>query len=111
MIGGKKKMVYLWIDGPAGEYEYTNRPEAPGPHFNLAGEFKTIKAAREEVGRIIAESTVYVVFFDDTANTGFVSEESDLSGNWRGSRDYPFRCVAEFDTEAEAEDYLKSLIR
>jgi hypothetical protein len=103
-------MFYLWIDGPAGEYEYTDMPEAPGPHFNLAGEFETIESAREEVRRIIVESTVYAVFFDDTTASGYISEESDLSGNWRGSREHPFRCIGEFGTEAEAEAHLAALL-
>jgi hypothetical protein len=104
-------MWYLWINRPSGEYEITDSPERFDAHFDLVDEYDSEEDARDAVWQIKSNSTVYAVFFDGSTNRGYVSREDDLSGNWRGSRDYPYWCMAEFISEDEAEAYLADLLR
>lgn len=53
------------------------------------------------------QNTVYAVFFNRPSGEGFISKESDYSGNWKGSKHDPFSLMDYFKTEQEAKDSLK----
>ena len=103
-------MFYLWINGPAGEYEITEDPMPSDSHFNLSGEFGTLPEAMAEVQSRIEASKVWAVFYNGPSNTGFVSQEHVFSGNWMGSKHHPFRWFCTYASYYAAEKALACLL-
>ncbi len=116
---GEPKVKYqLLYNGPAGEYyvnEWTEEDldnwEDRGVrnqygHFNEVGMYDS----KEELEKAIEElrgPKVFAVFEDVAAGVVYYSEEDNLTGNWKGSREGHANFVAEFDTEEEAEEYVR----
>ena len=50
---------------------------------------------------------VFAVFENRAAGEVYSSEENGLSGNWRGSREGHANLIATFDTQEEADAYVK----
>ncbi len=101
------KYYQLFYNNAAGEY-YTNQAdteeEASNPplsYFNEIGIFsdKEIDKAIED----LRGPTVYAVFEDRSAGEGFISEEDNLTGNWRGSKYGYSSLIAEFPAREAAE--------
>lgn len=99
----------LWTDNAAGNYwvEKSNK-RRPNCYADLEMQFCTKKEAVKYVESWQRNSTVYCVFFNRSAWDGYVSEENDLSGNWRGSMHGHYNLAGEFKTKKEAYDYLDS---
>ena len=102
-------MFYLWINAAAGDYEISENPEPADGHLTMAGEFETYLLAAEEVHRRCESSKVWAVFYDNASNTGFVHQENDLSGNWKGSKWHPHRWIKSFKSFYAAEKFLSYL--
>lgn len=79
-------------------------------HEDFVNEFETRELAQVELDLMRGEP-IWVVFFNNAAHDAYVSKEDYLTGNWRGSRDYPYNIFGEYPTEAEAKaacaEYLK----
>lgn len=103
-------MWYLWVNASAGEYEIDNSPYPFDSHFTIAGEFATYLDAAMEVRRRCESSKVWAVFYDDASNTGFVHQEDDFSGNWKGSKWHPHRWIKSFKSFYAAEKFLACLL-
>jgi hypothetical protein len=84
------------------------KPESS--YYNLIETFDTREEAEDYIEKKKKETTIWAVFFDLGAAEGFVSEENDYSGNWRGNKYPHYTLEGEFDTEEEAENYLQSLL-
>jgi hypothetical protein len=77
-------------------------------HEDFVGEFETIEEA-EEAYEQLRGKPIFAVFWNNGAADGYVSQEDNLSGNWRGSRDGHYTCVAEQENQADADKVLASL--
>jgi hypothetical protein len=103
------KMWNLYIHVPAGEYVITQDDTCPA-WYNFEAEYKTEGEAYAAIEERCISSSVWAVFFDTPTRDGYVSQENDFTGNWKGSGRQPYTCVGEFDTETEAKAYLKKRI-
>jgi hypothetical protein len=116
---GEPKVKYqLLYDRAAGDYEVRDWTDEELDEWESSG-YRTqyghytevgLYDSKEELDKAIEElrgKPVFAVFEDRAAGEVFWSEEDNLSGNWRGSKYGHANCVAEFDTEEEAKEYVK----
>jgi len=127
--GEKPKVKYqLMVNAAAGEYKVNEWTEeeledwensgyrTQEGHYTEVGLFDT----QEELDVAIEEEKgepVFAVFENGPAGEVHWSQEDNLSGNWRGSREGHANLVDEFKTQAEAEkdvakrrEYFDSLL-
>ena len=79
-------------------------------YYNEVGMYDS----KEELEKAIEElrgKPVFAVFEDHAAGEVYYSQEDNLTGNWKGSREGHANLIAEFDTEEEAKKYVDKLSR
>lgn len=99
----------LMYNNAAGEY-YTNNFDTEEEALDMpsqAGYFNEIGIfSDKEIDKAIEDlrgPTVYAVFENRAAGGGFISEEDNLTGNWRGSKYGYSSLIAEFPAREAAE--------
>jgi len=113
-------MYQLMVNSAAGDYYVTEWTQSELDNWSGAG-YRTQEGhyneyglydTKEELNKAIsgfAGKNVYAVFYDGSAGDAFVSEENNLSGNWKGSKYSPYSFVKVFDNQEEAKKYARSL--
>ena len=105
-------MFGIFINRAAGDYYlqklYSSIPLQNG-YYHCAQSFPTEQEAKDEIARVREKSTVYCVFFNRPEWEGFVSQEDDFSGNWRGNKYRYYNLCGEYKTRKGAEDRLAEL--
>ena len=99
--------VDVWENRAAGEVHVGDHP--PGFHWDYLGEFNSEDDAEMYIQSLIAQTTVWAVFWDNGRWEGYVSQEHCYSGNYRGSGHYPYTYMGEYETRSEAEAALQRL--
>lgn len=77
-------------------------------HFTEVGLYDTPKQLQEAIEEQ-AGPTVHAVFFSQSSGEGFVSEENNLSGNWRGTKYPGHGLMGEYPTSEETDAQLDTL--
>ncbi|MFC1802312.1 hypothetical protein ACFLY7_02625 [Patescibacteria group bacterium] len=113
----KREIHQMMYNGPAGDY-YINRysseneyQESPQQEGYYREEFA---GTPDEVEKYLKDweesSSCWVVFVNESDGDVFVSPESDLSGNWMGSK-YPFhRLSGCFGDLSDAQKRKKEMV-
>jgi len=78
-------------------------------YFTCYQEFSTEQKAKDYIIEREEETTVYAVFYNYPAGEGFISQEDDCSGNWKGSKYGHSSYQNDFKTESEARKYLDEI--
>ena len=78
-------------------------------YFTCYDEFPTEQEAKNCISEREEETTVYAVFYNYPAGEGFVRQEHDYSGNWKGSKYGYSNYQNDFKTEEEARKYLDEI--
>lgn len=102
--------VHVFEDTGAG-LVYTCGPGSScPPHTTFLKSFASQGEANFWMEEQIAESAVWAVFLDERNCDTYVKREHRWSGNYKGSREYPARFIAEYKTREEAEKDAASLL-
>ena len=102
----------LFVNNAAGEYYIQQIREddcRQDGYFTCYCEFSTEEEAKNYITERKEETTVYAVFYDYPAGEGFISQEHDYSGNWKGSKYGYSNYQNDFKTEQEARKYLDKI--
>jgi hypothetical protein len=97
--------VNEWTQEQLDDWENSGYRTQEG-HYNEVGLYDT----KEELEKAIEDlrgPDVFAVFEDRAAGEVYSSKEDNLTGNWRGSREGHANLVAEFDTQEEADKFVR----
>ena len=97
--------VEEWTQDEIDDWENSGYRKCNG-HFDEIGLFDS----EEELEKAIEElkgQDVFAVFEDKAAGKIYWAKENNLSGNWRGSKHGHATLIQEFDTQEEADAYVK----
>ena len=97
--------VNKWTQDQLDNWEESGYRTQEG-YFNEVG----IYDSKEELDRAIKElegEPVFAVFENGAAGEVYSSEENNLTGNWRGSREGHANLVAEYKTKEEADQHVE----
>ena len=113
-----KKKYQLLYNTAAGEYyvkEWTQQEiedwETSGyslqeGHYSQIGLYDSEEALKKAIEELKGPD-IFAVFENRPAGIIYSSKEDGISGNWRGSREYPASLIAEFDSQEEADQFIK----
>jgi len=105
-------MFGLFVNNATGEHYiqrmHEDTPDQDG-HFTCRKEFPIEQEAKDYVVKIRKESTVYAVFYNRSANDGFVQAEDDLSGNWKGNKHGHYNYCGDYASREIASARLADL--
>jgi hypothetical protein len=97
--------VNEWTQEDLDDWENTGYRTQVG-HYTETGLYDS----KEELEKAIEElrgKPVWAVFENRAAGEVYSSQEDNLTGNWRGSREGHANLVQEFDSEEEAKKYVR----
>ncbi len=75
-------------------------------HYNEIGLYDSKEELEEAIEELRGEPA-WAVFEDRVAGEVYASQEDNLTGNWRGSREGRANLVQVFDSEEEAREYVR----
>jgi len=105
-------MFGIFINRAAGDYYiqemHSDTPLQDG-YYHCVESFPTEQEAKDCIAQYREQTAIYCVFFNRPAWEGFVSQEDNFSGNWRGSKYNYYNLCGEYKTEEEAKSRLTEL--
>jgi hypothetical protein len=112
----KMSVYQVMYNNAAGDYyvnQWTEKEWQADTIRNQEGHFSEVAICRSEaeLEALIQEirgPVVYAVFENRAAGEVFISEEDNLSGNWRGSKYGHFSLIGTHNTREEAEVQAQS---
>ena len=102
----------VFENGAAGEVfvrELSENDPRQDGYFTCYEEFTSEQKAKNYITEREEETTVFAVFYNYPAGEGYIRQEDDYSGNWKGSKHSYYNYVEDFKTREKAENCLNEI--